>query len=86
MKNNYIKGLVSIVTPCYNTGAILHRLFDSILSQDYPSIEMYAINDGSSDNTEDVIKSYIPKFETKGYKLECINQPNGVNQELSIMA
>ena len=77
MKNNYIKGLVSIVTPCYNTGAILHRLFDSILSQDYPSIEMYAINDGSSDNTEDVIKSYIPKFETKGYKLECINQPHG---------
>lgn len=73
----YNKDLVSIVTPCYNTGSILHRLFDSVLSQDYPFVEMYAINDGSSDDTEERIKEYIPKFEDKGYKLECINQPNG---------
>ena len=53
------KGLVSILTPCYNTGSIVHRLLDSILAQDYPSIEMFAINDGSTDNTEVVIKSYI---------------------------
>lgn len=77
MNYKYDKGLVSIVTPCYNTGSILHRLFDSILSQDYPCIEMYAINDGSSDDTEDKIKEYIPKFKEKGYKMECINQPNG---------
>lgn len=70
------KGLVSILTPCYNTGAIVHQLLDSILSQDYPSIEMYAINDGSNDNTEEVIKSYIPKFESKGYRLTYIYQDN----------
>ena len=70
------KSLVSILTPCYNTGAIVHRLFDSILAQDYPSIEMYAINDGSNDNTEDVIKSYIPKFESRGYRLTYIYQDN----------
>lgn len=77
MEHEYIKGLVSIVTPCYNTGALLHRLFDSILEQDYPHIEMYAINDGSTDNTEEVIKSYIPKFKERGYSLECMTQPNG---------
>lgn len=70
------KGLVSILTPCYNTGSIVHRLFDSILAQDYPSIEMYAINDGSSDNTEKIIKSYIPRFESKGYRLTYIYQGN----------
>ena len=70
------KDLVSILTPCYNTGAILYRLFDSILMQDYPSIEMFAINDGSTDNTEEVIKSYIPKFDAKGYKLTYIYQEN----------
>lgn len=70
------KGLITILTPCYNTGDILHRLLDSILMQDYPSVEMYAINDGSCDNTEIVIKSYIPKFENKGYKLNYVWQNN----------
>lgn len=70
------KGLVSIITPCYNTGDILHRLLDSILSQDYPHVEMYAINDGSNDNTEDVIKGYIPKFQEKGYELHYVYQEN----------
>lgn len=70
------KDLVTILTPCYNTGVILHRLFDSILMQDYPLIEMFAINDGSTDNTEETIKSYIPKFEAKGYKLTYIYQNN----------
>ena len=34
------KGLVSVITPCYNTGHILSRLFDSLLSQTYPDIEV----------------------------------------------
>ena len=70
------KDLVSILTPCYNTGTILYRLLDSILMQDYPFIEMFTINDGSTDNTEEVIKSYIPKFKAKGYKLTYIYQEN----------
>lgn len=71
-----IKNLVSILTPCYNTGKLLPRLLDSILMQDYPWVEMYAINDGSSDNTEKVIKEYIPKFEAKGYNLTYVWQEN----------
>lgn len=71
-----ISKLVSIITPCYNTGNIIHRLFESILEQDYPYIEMYAIDDGSTDNTSEVIKSYIPKFKEKGYKLTYVYQEN----------
>ena len=47
--------LVSIITPCYNSGGFLHRLLDSILIQNYPFIEMYAVDDGSIDNTKEVI-------------------------------
>lgn len=71
------KGLVSIITPCYNTGSIVHRLLDSILEQDYPSVEMFAIDDGSTDNTPEVIKSYIEKFEKRGYRLTYVKQENG---------
>ena len=71
-----IKDLVSILTPCYNTGKLLYRLLDSILMQDYPYVEMFAIDDGSSDDTSDVIKEYVSKFSDKGYTLNYVYQEN----------
>lgn len=70
------KGLVSIISPCYNTGKYIHRLLDSVLMQDYPMIEMLVIDDGSSDNSREVIESYIQKFSLKGYRLEYQYQEN----------
>lgn len=69
-------GLVSVITPCYNAGHLVHRLFDSILSQTYPRIEVIAVNDGSTDNTAEVIQSYYSKFDEKGYKLIMLSQDN----------
>lgn len=73
---NQPKPLVSILTPCYNTGPILHRLLDSVLQQDYPTAEMYCIDDGSTDDTRSIVESYFKKFEDKGYKLYYIFQEN----------
>lgn len=70
------KGLVSIITPCYNTGGIIHRLLDSILDQDYSSVEMFVIDDGSTDNSKKVILSYTPIFEKRGYTLKYCYQKN----------
>ena len=67
---------VSILTPCYNGGKYIHKLLDSVLDQTYPNIEMFVIDDGSTDNSAKTIKSYIPKFEKNGYKLEYIYQKN----------
>lgn len=71
-----VANLVSIITPCYNTGKYLPTLLKSILFQDYPHIEMIAIDDGSIDNTAEVIKSYIPQFKDKGYSLTYLRQKN----------
>lgn len=70
------KDLVSVVTPCYNTGKYIHRLLDSILFQTYPHIEMFVIDDGSTDNSKIIIESYISKFNKKGYSLKYIYQDN----------
>lgn len=70
------RGLVSIITPCYNTGKYIHRLLDSVLSQDYPQIAMLVVDDGSIDNSRQVIESYIPRFEQMGYSLDYRYQEN----------
>lgn len=70
------KGLVSILTPAYNAGNYIYRLLDSVLEQTYPFVSMIVIDDGSTDNTEQVVKSYIPKFKERGYNLAIFYQEN----------
>lgn len=49
---------VSIITVVYNNQATLDHAIRSILSQDYPDIELIIIDGGSTDGTLDVIQSY----------------------------
>ena len=68
--------LVSIITPCYNGEKFVERFFENILDQTYKNIELIFVNDGSSDKTEEIAMSYIPKFEAVGKRLIYIYQKN----------
>ncbi len=57
-----IKGLVSAIIPTYNYGKYVSEAIDSILEQSYKSIEIIVIDDGSVDNTAEVLKSYSDKI------------------------
>ena len=48
----------SIIIPAYNANAFLPSILESILSQEYPNFEVLLINDGSTDNTEDICRHY----------------------------
>jgi len=75
MSNNK---LVSIITPCFNGEFLIHRLLDSILNQTYNNIEFIFINDGSTDKTEEVVKSYMPSLNLQVFLLfMCINRMKG---------
>ncbi len=50
--------LVTLVTPTYNQARYLQATLDSVLGQTYPNIEYIVINDGSSDDTETVLRRY----------------------------
>lgn len=69
--------LVSVITPCYNGNGKIQLYLDSLLKQTYNNIEIILINDGSTDNTEDIILSYKNKFINKGYKFIYLKQKNG---------
>lgn len=71
-----IDSLVSMITPCYNSGPFIRRLLESVLSQSYKNIEMIVVDDGSTDDTAEIVKSYIEKFNKKGYRLFYYYQEN----------
>lgn len=81
--------LVSIITPCYNGEKYLDRYFKSILDQTYPSIELIFINDGSTDDTENIALEYGRKLMDKGYGFTYLYQENAgqsaaINQGLKV--
>src|SRR5258707_6091060 len=50
--------LVTIVTPCLNSGAYIRRTIESVLSQDYDRIEYIVMDGGSSDSTRAILDQY----------------------------
>lgn len=51
--------LVSVIIPCYNSAKFIAETLDSVLKQTYKNLEIILVNDGSSDNLEEVIKPYL---------------------------
>lgn len=64
--------IISVILPAYNASKTISEAIDSILSQSFKDWEMLVINDGSIDNTKDIIQSYtdsrIKYIENEGNK------------------
>ncbi|HSI86140.1 MAG: glycosyltransferase family 2 protein [Candidatus Methylacidiphilales bacterium] len=50
--------VISIVTPSYNQGRFLRQTIESILGQDYPHLELWVMDGGSTDESLDVMRSF----------------------------
>ncbi|MDX1983289.1 MAG: glycosyltransferase family A protein, partial [Bryobacteraceae bacterium] len=55
---NAPRPLVSVLIPCYNAAKWVGEAIQSALTQDYTPIEVIAVDDGSSDGTADVIRTF----------------------------
>lgn len=55
------KSLVSVILTCYNQEPYLAEALDSVLSQTYPYWECIIMNDGSTDQSEEIAKQYVSK-------------------------
>lgn len=52
---------VSVVIPAYNHARFLPRAIESVLAQDYPDVELIVIDDGSTDDTPEVLARYADR-------------------------
>jgi glycosyltransferase involved in cell wall biosynthesis len=56
-----MNNLVSIIMPAYNAASYLPQAIESVLVQTYPHFELIVCNDGSKDNTHQIIEEYSKK-------------------------
>lgn len=70
------EGLVSIISPCYNGEKYVKNFLESVLNQTYKKIELIMVNDGSTDNTEKILKTYEERFLERGFLYIYYHQEN----------
>ncbi len=68
--------LVSIITVCFNSEKTVARTVESVLAQTAGKIEYLIVDGGSTDRTLEIIESYRPRFEEKGYILDIKSEPD----------
>lgn len=64
--------LISIIIPCYNSEQFIARTLDTLISQNLKDCEVIVVNDGSTDNTFDIISQYANNTK----EIHCINKKN----------
>ena len=77
------KPLVSVVTATYNMAQYVAEALDSILGQTYPHIEAVVVDDGSKDNTQEVLARYADDPRVKIIHQENAGQTVAKNRGLA---
>ncbi|HHT99528.1 MAG TPA: glycosyltransferase family 2 protein [Acholeplasma sp.] len=64
---------ISVIVPVYNTSKYLEKCLNSIRNQTYENIEIIVVNDGSTDNSLDILN----EISKKDKRIKVISQENG---------
>lgn len=87
MVNKYNSGMISVIIPNYNNEKFLQRCIESVIGQTYKNLEIIIVDDGSTDNSWNIIEDYSKKdsrikayrknntgvSDTRNYALEICN-------------
>lgn len=67
--------LITVFTPTYNRSAFLDKIFESLSQQTFKDFEWIVVDDGSTDNTKDVMDKIIAGFDS--FPIRYIYKENG---------
>lgn len=65
--------VVSVIMPAYNAGTFIAESIESVIYQTYTLWELLIVDDGSADNTKEIIETYC----MKDGRIKCFSQQNG---------
>ena len=68
-----IKSLVSVIIPVYNTEQYLNKCVDSVINQSYKNLEIWLVDDGSTDSSLKICNEY----EKQDSRIKVIHKDNG---------
>ena len=78
--------MISIITPVYNSSKWLNQYMESILLQDYnDSVEIVIWDDGSTDSSVDIIKTFYKRIKKRKWNLiigQSQDGPHGPGKSL----
>lgn len=66
---------ITVFTPAYNRGYIIKTLYDSLKKQTFRDFEWIVVDDGSTDDTEELFKVFLS--EENNFSINYIKTPNG---------
>lgn len=75
---------VTIIIPVYNSEKYIGKCLDSILAQTYTDYEIIVVNDGSKDNSQEIINAYKIKYPDKIISIEQENKGVAITRNESI--
>lgn len=78
---------ITVFTPTYNRAYILHNLYESLRRQTFHDFEWLIIDDGSIDNTEELVRGWIAeenKFPIRYYKVPNGGKCRAINRALEL--
>lgn len=74
----YSHPLVTVLTPTYNGAAFLPETIESVLNQTHDTIEYIVLDDGSTDNTVEILKAYETRLRWETH--ENVGESRTVNE------
>ena len=77
---------ITVCTPTFNRAYILDKLYNSLLFQSFKNFEWLIVDDGSTDNTESIVKEWINKNNIciRYYKKENGGKHTAINYGLDL--
>lgn len=75
---------ISVIIPCYNQEKYIAECLDSVLAQTFDDFEAIVVNDGSKDNSLDIIKEYASKHPDKIRYIDQQNQGVVIARNIAI--
>ena len=68
-----MKKRVSVIIPVYNVEKFILKTVESVMNQDYKDVEIILVNDGSPDNSAQI----IDELAKRDIRIICIHKENG---------